>query len=141
MIEEYRFLTGGILHHQTAYMQLENYTLGGLVVVYGVLFGLGGNSNATKIPVIVWWAIVGVVLIAVIRCFGHYVMVRKLAVYIRKIEANAYQNGSLLGWENSHRGGIFGPWLLLTANVLSWGAVVAFTIAVALLETFRLALP
>ncbi len=58
LLEEYKELQIGLRQHQTAYFSLENYTFGGLLIVYGILFGVT-TQKEVHVPITAWWAVFG----------------------------------------------------------------------------------
>src|SRR5579871_5058828 len=86
IIEEYRAMQAAITRHQAGYATLESLAFGGGVVAYGFLLGPSSSTTPKDIPWFAWWAIPGLLVICGTRCWGHYLIVRRLAGYIKLIE-------------------------------------------------------
>ena len=142
-LEEYKSLQAAIARHQAAYFNLENYTFGGMLVVYGVLFGITSHiDSGFHIPVAVWWGVFLLLCVACIRCWGHYVVIRKLARYITKIESLAYfDSSSLIGFERAHLHSWPGPWTNLAINAFCWLALLGIGFGFALFNTMNWPIP
>lgn len=141
MIEEYKALQVGIAKHQAAYFTLENFTFGGMLVVYGVLFGVTAQTQAS-IPLIAWWIVFILVLIACIRCWGHYIVVRKLASYIALIEKSFYfDHSNVIGFERFLLKGKIKPWMNLAANAIAWSFLLAISGGIAMAKTYGIPIP
>lgn len=142
LLEEYKALQIGMRQHQTAYFTLENYTFGGMLVVYGVLFGLTSQNVNAAIPLVAWWGIFVLVAIACIRCWAHYIMVRKLARYMILIEKAFYSGrSSPVGFERSHLKSTLNPFIHLTVNAFCWMVLLGVSFGIALYKTFGWPLP
>lgn len=140
LIEEYRALRDGIRLHQNAYFALESYVFGGALVAYGILFGLTRQSP-NQIILAAWWAIPAILSIACVRCWGHYLIVRKISLYLEKIENRCSVSSDIPGFENYHRTTAPGPKTHLLVNALSWGALIIGSTAIAVFETAGWTIP
>lgn len=141
-LEEYKALQVGLRLHQDAYFKLENYTFGGMLVVYGVLFGVTSQNPKLDIPIAAWWIVFALVGIACVRCWAHYIMVRRLANYFARIERKYYfDSAELTGFETLHGRSWIGPWLHLIINALCWLLLVGGSFALALFKTLGWKLP
>ncbi len=139
LIEEYRYLTGGIRHHQTAYLKLENYTAAGLAVIYGALFGLNSTTSnedsvVMQIPWWIWWFVCVVTLISCVRCFQHYVVMGTIGDYVSEIEREIYSEQQPGGFERRYKN-TKGPKLFLIINLVCWIIIISATIVIAIYET------
>ena len=132
LIEEYRAMQAATTRHQAAYFSLENYTFGGMLVVYGILFGVIQKDGLLHIPLTAWCGVFVLVLIACVRCLGHYLIVRKLAAYIALIEREFYfDNPVIMGFERFHVKGVIGPRLNLAVNAVCWLALLTISAGIA----------
>lgn len=137
LVEEYRYLTGGIRHHQLAYMKLETYTIGGLALSYGALYGIGARNGSISIPISFWWILPILTMFSCFRCFQHYTVMRQIGHHISQIESEIYEGTKYHGFESSYAkiGGFKGPRQFMPGNVIYWGAVLLFTIVIAIVHT------
>jgi hypothetical protein len=142
LLEEYKALQIGIRQHQTAYFTLENYVFGGMLVVYGVLFGVTAKDPSVRIPLTAWWGVFLLLLIAAIRCWAHYIVVRKLAAYICKIERSFYfDSDAVSGFETTHLKSTLNPSVNLAINALCWLVLLSLSFGLALAKTHGCDLP
>jgi len=139
LLEEYRYLTGGIRFHQTAYATLETYTVGGLALIYSALFGLGGVSTRVAFPNTFWWFIPILAFGSAFRCFQHYIVMRQIGHQIIRIEKQVFAQTKHTGFETYYASlrGFAGPKQFIPGNAIFWAITIGFTIAVATVETIR----
>jgi hypothetical protein len=135
VFEEYKTLRDSMRLHQSSYFSLENYTFGGSLVTYGVLFG-ATSAQRIIIPLIAWWAIAVIITIACARCWGHYLIIRKISDYLSKIEKEAYiYQPGLSGFENYHNKTGLGPSIHLFVNAICWGLLLIACWGIAIAQT------
>jgi hypothetical protein len=132
-------LEARILHHQNAYMALETLTFGGSVVVYGFLLGITTQTTLNlRLPAIAWWGISFLIVVAFIRCFGHYLIIRRFADYISKIEGDTYLYGQIEGFETHHKKSPIGPTPILILHCVLWLLLVAVSLYLSTCKTFSI---
>jgi hypothetical protein len=133
LFEEYRALKENLLKHMDAYIKLENYTFGGSVIVYGALFGItsGTPRDIEHKYIFVWWVVPILISFSCVRCWGHYLWIRKAASYFKMIEKELYSDWHIPGFEHFYSTDVLSTRIFFVANALSWGFLLAFSFAIA----------
>jgi hypothetical protein len=86
LLEEYKAVNAKHLALSKEYRKLENYTIGGTLTVYGILFGIGVGRTGAEVPIVAWWMIFFVLVAAGVRCWSHYIYVQLINDYIHLVE-------------------------------------------------------
>jgi hypothetical protein len=131
-LEEYKSLRGEIRANHTAYSTLEIATFGGAVAVYGWLLGLNDKTPASPVPGLIWWGLFALIGMSFVRCAAHYLVIRKLALYVAGMEEIAYSRGPVLGFERYHKTAGLRPILFQIVTFGSWATLLLFAAFVAL---------
>jgi hypothetical protein len=140
-LEEYRAIQEKIKTSREILSRLESLTIGGVVITFGVLFGMG-STKPGDIPLIAWWAIPSIVIAAAVRCGAYYVYVARLQNYVSGIEGLMRNVGyKLEGFESHNRARMVGPIMGYAANFSLWAALIGISLLLAVLKTIGLPIP
>ena len=112
------------------------YSIGSIVIMYAVLFGIGIDRFNNKFPIFAWWAVSIILMVASIRCWSHYLYLRRLSIYIKKLESEfLHENDQLPGFENFNDRSVIGPLVFIGANIMILAALIGLTVFFAVVKT------
>jgi hypothetical protein len=90
LLEEYKAMHAKHVAFSEEYRKLENYTVGGTLAAYGILFGISGSHAGVEIPFLAWWVVFAVLLAASVRCWSYYIYLQFVHDYIRLVEGKIF---------------------------------------------------
>ncbi len=121
---------------------METYTIGGVVIVYGIFFGITKATDSSTIPLVAWWLVPSIVLFACVRCWSHYLYIRRLSIYISMIESQVLdEKSSLPGFETFNRRSALGPTTFLLANIFMWASLLSLSVGLAVSRSIGYHIP
>jgi hypothetical protein len=144
-LEEYKAVQAKINQYRDILTRLETFTIGGTVLVVGLLLGIGRTKSddvalSWWLQLFAWWAIFLIVVVGTIRCWGYYVYIWHLRQYVMQIEQHMKTRGYKWDGIETFSQKKWLAWLYIVM-ALAWAVMVLAVLILAVLKSFALAIP